>query len=156
MYRAVRHHDIQMLPLSRSPEVTGCRASWLVAAMLLRRFVMMRIAWILGGLTSLLLGAIGALRPLLPTVPFLILSAFCLARGHPRLEAWLVEHPRFGPPIRAWRHHRAISVPAKRAALLAFTVSAGLGAVLLAWPWILVPPAVAIIGGAWILSRPSR
>ncbi len=124
--------------------------------MLLRPFPMTRIAWLFGGLISLVLGAAGTLLPLLPTVPFLICSAFCFARGSPRLEAWLVQHRRFGPPIQAWRNHGAIGVPAKCAALAAFAVSAVLGTVLLAWPWVVIPPAAAIIGGTWIASRPSR
>ena len=54
------------------------------------------------------LGIVGAALPLLPTVPFLLLAAFCFARSSPRVHRWLVEHPKFGPPIADWRRSGAI------------------------------------------------
>ena len=116
---------------------------------------MVRFAYLLAGWTALLLGAAGVLLPLLPTVPFVILAAFCFARGSPRLERWLVEHPRFGPHISAWRSRGAISRTGKQAALLCFAASAALGLALLAFPWSLLPVAAAVLGGSWIATRPG-
>lgn len=116
----------------------------------------MRLAYLAGGAISLLLGMVGALIPLLPTVPFVILAAFCFARGSPRLETWLVEHRRFGPHIQAWRSRGAISPAGKRAALFAFALSAIMGLLLMAWPWSLIPLLVALIGGSWIWTRQSQ
>ena len=81
---------------------------------------MVRLAYLVVGLLLLLLGAIGLFVPLLPTVPFVILAAFCFARSSTRLEQWLVRHERFGPHILAWRSRGSISRAGKRAALLAF------------------------------------
>ena len=116
---------------------------------------MIRIGYLGIGILSLLLGAIGAFVPLLPTVPFAILAAFCFARSSPRLELWLIGHDRFGPHIAAWRSRGAISRAGKRAALAAFAVSATAGLVLLSHPWSMLPAATALIGGSWILSRPT-
>lgn len=80
---------------------------------------MLRIFWILAGGLALLLGLVGIVMPLLPTTPLLLLAAFCFARASPRLEMWLVEHPRLGPPIRNWRAEGAISRRGKIAALIA-------------------------------------
>lgn len=113
------------------------------------------IVYLVAGLLSLLLAAIGALVPLLPTVPFVILAAFCFGRSSPRLEQRLVGHARFGPHIRAWRSRGAISRAGKRAALAAFAASAAAGLALLSLPWSLVPAAAALVGGSWILSRPT-
>ncbi|HET9638776.1 MAG TPA: YbaN family protein [Allosphingosinicella sp.] len=116
---------------------------------------MRRLLYLGLGFASVALGALGVVLPLLPTVPFMLLAAFFFARSSPRLEAWLVEHPRFGPHIRAWRERGAISPAGKRAALAAFAFSAVLGLVLLPFPWLLVPAAAALIGGSWIATRPE-
>ena len=64
---------------------------------------MRRHLYLIAGFLSIGLGAIGAFLPLLPTVPFMILAAFCFARSSPRLEAKLLNHRQFGPHIRRWR-----------------------------------------------------
>jgi uncharacterized membrane protein YbaN (DUF454 family) len=116
---------------------------------------MTRVAWFTAGWVSLLVGAIGAVLPLLPTVPLVILAAFCFARSSPSLERRLIEHPRFGPHILAWRRRGAISRGGKRAALAAFAVSAAVALASLPLLWALGSLAAALIGGGWVLSRPS-
>ncbi|MBS9717652.1 YbaN family protein [Pseudohalocynthiibacter aestuariivivens] len=73
----------------------------------------MRLLWVSIGLFTLALGLIGAFLPILPTVPFLLLSAFCFARSSKRLYNWLLSHPVFGPPIQDWRKNGAIRRRAK-------------------------------------------
>lgn len=68
----------------------------------------MRIFWLILGLISLGLGILGIPAPFLPTVPFLLLAAFCFARSSQRLHEWLVTHPSFGPPIQDWNERGAI------------------------------------------------
>ena len=51
--------------------------------------------------------------PVLPTTVFLIAAAACYARGNPALERRLLAHPAFGPALRDWREHRAMSLRAK-------------------------------------------
>lgn len=109
----------------------------------------------LAGLTALALGFAGLFLPLLPTVPFVLLAAFCFARGSPAWEKRLLDHPRYGPHILAWRERGAISRKGKLTALAAFAFSAILGLVLLAVPWSLIPLAAAIIGGGWVMTRPD-
>ena len=116
---------------------------------------MVRLVYLLLGWVSLLLGAAGALLPLLPTVPFVILAAFFFARGNPALERWLLEHRRFGPHIEAWRSRGAVSRKGKAAALCCFALSAALGLLFLVLPWSLVPLAAAAVGGTWIATRPE-
>jgi len=104
------------------------------------------------GLASLALGAAGVVLPLLPTVPFILLAAFCFARSDARLARRLEEHPTFGPHIAHWRRSRAVSRKGKRAAWAAFALSAGLGLVFLPIPWSLAPLAAGLIGSLWIAS----
>lgn len=73
----------------------------------------LRFGWLALGVFCVGLGIVGALLPLMPTTIFLILAAGCFARSSPRLEAWLLDHPRFGPTLRAWRRDGAMSRRAK-------------------------------------------
>lgn len=115
----------------------------------------MALAWRLLGLSALGLGFVGLFLPLLPTVPFVLLAAFAFARGNPEWERWLLDHPRFGPPILAWRRDGSISRGGKAAAVAAFAASGALGLMMLRAPWSFIPAAVAVAGSAWILTRPS-
>ena len=115
----------------------------------------MRRVYLVLGLLSALLGLIGIALPLLPTVPFMLLAAFFFARSNPAWERRILEHPRFGPPVRAWRERGAIGRKGKIAALLALSASAGLGLWLAPEPWRWVPLAVAVVCGSWIATRPS-
>ena len=94
--------------------------------------------------------------PLLPAVPFLILSAFCFARSSPTCERWLLNHPKFGAPIRLWQERGAISRAGKRSTLIVFAFSAVLSLALLALPWSLIPLVPALINGTWIWCRPEN
>ena len=49
---------------------------------------MKKILYILIGCISLGLGIIGVILPILPTVPFMLLAAFCFARSSERLDGW--------------------------------------------------------------------
>ncbi len=105
------------------------------------------------GLASLGLGIVGAFLPGLPTVPFLLLAAFCFARSNPAWERWLLEHPRWGPPIHDWRERRAISRKAKLGAFMTLAASAILALAMMSWPWVLFP-LLAMAGSAtWIATR---
>jgi len=70
------------------------------------------------------LGLVGVLVPGLPTVPFILLAAWCGSKGSPRLEAWLLAHPHFGPHIRNWRDNRSIPRRAKYLSSIFMSVSA--------------------------------
>lgn len=91
----------------------------------------MRAVWLFCGFLAMMLGLIGVILPLLPTVPFMLLAAYCFSRSSERLHNWLVNHPRFGPSIRDWRDHGAIHPRAKRLATImivcAFLISVFLG-----------------------------
>ena len=114
-----------------------------------------RIAYLSAGIVSVSLGAIGAFLPLLPTVPFLILAAFCFARSNPVWEQKLLNHPRYGATLRAWREKGVVGRRAKWAATGAFVFSGALGLLMLRLPWSLIPLAVGLVCGTWLWLRPE-
>lgn len=117
----------------------------------------MRRVYLILGLVFVATGFIGAFLPILPTTPFLILAAACFARSSSRLESWLLDHPRFGLPLRAWREHGAIPGRAKLMSLagtsfgfLLFWIGSQPGPLLMT-----SVGALMLAGLAYVFTRPS-
>lgn len=116
----------------------------------------LRFLWLLLGLGATGCGIAGAVLPLVPTTPFLLLAAFAFAKSSPRLHAWLMTHPQFGSLIGNWQQHRAIGRGAKRAALVFMGLALSLSWLLAVTGWVLVVQAVVLACVAtFILSRPD-
>lgn len=49
-----------------------------------------KILWIILGFVSLALGSIGVILPILPTVPFYMLTLFCFAKSSEKLHNWFM------------------------------------------------------------------
>lgn len=97
-----------------------------------------RYTYISLGILSCALGVIGIFVPLLPTTPFLLLSAALLFRSSPRLYNRLLNHPQLGPYIRNFREHKAIPLRVK-------IISVSL-------VWITILHAVIFLLDHWVLE----
>ncbi|HSW24211.1 MAG TPA: YbaN family protein [Burkholderiaceae bacterium] len=115
-----------------------------------------RLLWTAAGVLALVAGIVGIFLPLLPTVPFVLLAAFCFSRGSERCERWLLAHPRLGPIVRDWRAERAVPLRAKQLAWLMMAITCLWSAVALparvAWLPLLVCAATAL----WLWRLPTR
>ena len=65
------------------------------------------------GTISLALGILGIFLPLLPTTPFLLLTAALYFRGSEKFYNWLINHKILGEYIRNFRENRAIPLRVK-------------------------------------------
>lgn len=65
------------------------------------------------GIISLLLGILGIFLPLLPTTPFLLLSAFCFVHSSNKFYVWLINHKYLGSYIRNFQIHKALPLRVK-------------------------------------------
>ncbi|MDL5368124.1 YbaN family protein [Xanthomonas sp. NCPPB 2654] len=83
-----------------------------------------RWAWWLLAYVSLATGIVGIFVPGLPTTVFVLISAYAASRGSERLRRRLLEDPRFGPSIRDWETHGAVSRRGKWMATLTMAVCA--------------------------------
>jgi len=84
---------------------------------------LMRPLFLVGGVVLTVVGVIGLVTPGWPGTIFLILAAGCFARSSPKLEAWLLTHPRLGPSVVAWRENGAIPRKIKFIAIGSMIVS---------------------------------
>ena len=112
--------------------------------------------WLFIGLVSLLSGIAGILLPLVPTTPFILLSAFAFARSSPRLHCWLVTHARFGPIITNWERYGAISRRTKIVAVAVIALTPILTLMIGAPLWALVAQILVLAGVVFfIVTRPE-
>ncbi|QPC42828.1 YbaN family protein [Kaustia mangrovi] len=116
-----------------------------------------QIGFLALGLAMLALGLLGVFLPLLPTTIFLILAAWFFGRSSPRLEAWMLDHPRFGPTLKAWRDEGAVPVRGKVAACLGMAAGYGLFWLSVRPGWLLacVVAVFMISCAAYVVTRPE-
>lgn len=115
----------------------------------------MKQVYILLGGISLALGVAGIFLPLLPTTPFLLLTAALWVKGSPRLYDWLIRHRWLGSYIRNYREKRAIPLRAKVATLVLMWASMlyCIFSLLGRWWWAQALLAAVAVGVSWHLLR---
>lgn len=117
----------------------------------LTRWVALILAYIF-----LAIAVIGVILPGLPTVPFLLLTAWFAAKGSERLHHWLYAHPYLGKLLIDWEHQGAVSRSSKLMAVILLTASWGIMYLRVNNLWLMAGLAalfIAII--AFLLSRPE-
>jgi uncharacterized membrane protein YbaN (DUF454 family) len=111
---------------------------------------------ILAGL-FFVLGALGAVLPVLPTTPFLLLTSYFLARSSPRLNSWLLASRFFGPILKDWQQLGGVRPDVKVKAIMIVLVAVSLSLWLTDLPsmfrWIVA--TIALIGIGVILRLPA-
>lgn len=81
------------------------------------------------GFISLSFGLLGLFVPLLPTTPFIILSAFFFAKSSPEFHYKMLNHQRLGPIIEDW--NKSKKVPLKAKILASFMIFCSVGMIYL-------------------------
>ena len=106
-----------------------------------------RLLYLLIGLFCLLLGGIGAVLPILPTVPFLLAAAFCFGKSSRRLHTWFVHTKLYANNLASYAEGRGMSRAAKRRILLAVTLVMGIGFLIMLVRKIYIP--CAVLAAVW-------
>lgn len=106
----------------------------------------------------LLIGAIGAFLPILPTTPFLLLSAVFYSKSSPKIHNWMMNHKILGPPLRDWKDNGVIGVKAKILALtmLSFVIFYRIPTLNIHLYIKILAESVLVGVFVFILTRPSK
>lgn len=115
-----------------------------------------RPLFFVAGLMFVGLGILGYMLPVMPGTIFLILAAGCFARSSRRLEAWIENHPKYGPTVVAWRRHGAIPRKAKYLSIGMMALSFVI--VIIAHPpalWFWLTGAVLLACALFVATRPE-
>jgi len=89
-------------------------------------FIFMKIFLLICGFMSLLVGFLGIFLPVVPTVPLLLLAAFCFSKSSDRFYSWLVNHRLLGGYIRDYRSGEGLTFKVKAKAILLLWVTIGI------------------------------
>ena len=113
--------------------------------------------FITAGTFSLGLGTVGLFLPILPTTPFLLLSAACYYKGSERMHRWLLSNRLFGNYIRHYKEGRGISKTAKILTLLLLWITICFSAFYFVNSYVLqiVLFAIAIAVTAHVITLPT-
>jgi len=117
---------------------------------------LLRPLFLAAGVVLTVVGVIGLVTPGWPGTIFLILAAGCFARSSPKLEAWLLGHPRLGPSVVAWRENGAIPRKIKYIAIGSMVVSFVIVLLInLSLVWTVIVGVSLLASALYVGSRPE-
>ena len=90
--------------------------------------VVVRYIFLTIGAISFVLGTAGIVIPLLPTVPFYMLTLFCLARGSERFHNMFLESSLYQKTVGAYERDKALTLRTKLSILLSVSTIMAMGA----------------------------
>ncbi len=115
------------------------------------RYLYLALAWL-----AVTLGLIGAVLPVLPTTPFLLVALWAGSKGSPKFKWWLLRHKVFGPSLIQWYRHGAIAPAAKVLAVSMMSLSWLYVFLKGSHPMVVIFLALLFSGlGVFLCTRPS-
>ena len=98
------------------------------------------------GCLSLGLGALGAVLPLLPAFPFLMLAAFCFAKSSERLHNWFISTKLYKKNLESFVQGKGMTVKTKIRIMVTVTILMSIGFIMMH----AVPVGRIVLGFVWL------
>lgn len=116
-----------------------------------------RTIFLLSGSLFFIIGIVGVFLPILPTTPFMILSAACFAESSPRFHKMLLNNRWFGNDLRRWEETRTMQRTTKIKAtwviVLTFTLTITIMWGNIIWQLILLGVALLLLFFLWRIAE---
>ena len=109
---------------------------------------MKKILYVMLGSTSLILGALGSLIPVLPTAPFLLLAAFCFARSSEKLDRWFKNTKLYKDNLEDFVAGRGMTMKAKVRIMVTVTLLMSIGFIMMGLKGIVT--GCIVLGCVWV------
>lgn len=90
-----------------------------------------KMIYIVIGCISMGLGAIGVVLPILPTVPFLLLAAFCFGRSSEKLNNWFTQTKLYKNNLESYVKGEGMTMKTKLRIMVTVTVLMTIGFVMM-------------------------
>ena len=105
-----------------------------------------KILYITLGCIGVGLGALGAVLPLLPAFPFLLLAAFCFGKSSEKLHTWFVGTRLYKENLESYVQGRGMTGKTKVRIMVTVTILMSIGFIMMHQ----VPVGRIVLGGVWI------
>ena len=105
-----------------------------------------KICYILLGCIGVGLGALGAVLPLLPAFPFLLLAAFCFGRSSEKLNRWFTGTKLYKDNLESYVKGQGMTKKAKVRIMITVTVLMSIGFAMMH----AVPVGRIVLGCVWV------
>lgn len=107
-----------------------------------------QIIFLIIGCLSLALGCVGIVLPILPTVPFFLLTVFCFANSSQKLHDWFIGTQMYKKHLESFVQKKGMTVRTKATILTSVTALMAVGFVLMLRKGIIVP--CIILAVVWV------
>ena len=107
---------------------------------------MKKVFFVALGCLSLALGVVGIVLPIVPTVPFFLLTAFCFAKSSERLHSWFLGTTMYKKYIGSYMERKGMTIRAKLTLIGTVTALMAVGFVMMSR----VPVGRIIMGVVWV------
>ena len=105
-----------------------------------------KIFYITLGCIGLGIGAVGAVVPMLPAFPFLLLAAFCFGRSSEKLHTWFINTKLYKDNLESYIEGKGMTRKTKMRIMIAVTVLMSIGFIMMHQ----VPIGRMVLAGVWL------